>query len=207
MLVLAVCGLIIAYGVLTLPLITVTDIGEYRWLLILDLALLVVADTIIAALLCFFLYRSRATTTKTTYPLVNKLMAYAVSTGMLTSVFVLACLITYIVMPINYVFIAIYLPIGKLYINAFLTSLNTRDIFKTPQHGNFSMGLSERNAGRRSVALPTFAEMTFQEYSSNDRSINEETTEKVDGRDDHAFADEESEHTASGSFSRTVTAM
>ncbi|KAK7027238.1 hypothetical protein VNI00_015327 [Paramarasmius palmivorus] len=58
--------------------------------------------------------------------LVNNLVRYAISTGAITSVVSIACLILFNLMPDNFVFISVYFVLSKCYAVSFMATLNTR---------------------------------------------------------------------------------
>lgn len=53
-------------------------------------------------------------------------MLYGINTGALTSLCEVACLIAYVTMPNNLIFIAIFFVLPKLLLNALLATLNAR---------------------------------------------------------------------------------
>ncbi|TFY79777.1 hypothetical protein EWM64_g4238 [Hericium alpestre] len=84
------------------------------------------SDLFTALALCFYLYRSHTGYHTSTDSVVTTLMLYAINTGLFTGIDACCGMITYITMPTNFVFITFYLSAGKLYINAYLASLNSR---------------------------------------------------------------------------------
>jgi len=82
------------------------------WALYSASATAVAADAWIAAVLCFYLFRSK-TGWKVTDTIATRLMIYIVNTGLLTTVVVTASLITFATMPSSYVYIGIYLSYSK----------------------------------------------------------------------------------------------
>ncbi|KAM5539780.1 hypothetical protein V8D89_006593 [Ganoderma adspersum] len=140
--IITIYGFAIAFGAKFLPLSTYDQIAEISWLMYLSLGALVAADVYIAIVLCYLLYKARTGFNKVTDSLINVLLLYTVNTGLLTSVFALACFITYAAMPDNYIFLSIYLPLSKLYFNALLASLNARDY------------MSRRRAANEDVSIP-----------------------------------------------------
>ncbi|KAJ3478870.1 hypothetical protein NLI96_g9457 [Meripilus lineatus] len=63
--------------------------------------------------------------------LINKLMAYSINTGALTSICAIVCLIVYASMPNSFVFLAFYFVLPKLCLNSLLATLNARNALKT----------------------------------------------------------------------------
>ncbi|KAF7330928.1 WD40 repeat-like protein [Mycena venus] len=121
---------------------TFGKLGEITWVLYAGFTLSVVADFAIAITLCYYLYRSRGGI-KRTDSLITVLMMYTINIGLLTSVFQLACFITYAVMR-NFVFLAMYFPISKLYVNSLFATLNARDSLQQRDNNNMSIPLSHR---------------------------------------------------------------
>ncbi|KDQ50502.1 hypothetical protein JAAARDRAFT_199904 [Jaapia argillacea MUCL 33604] len=104
-------------------LVTVKGLGSS------SLALGVATDAVTAFALCYFLQGLR-TGYAGSDSLVNSLTLYAVNTGILTSAFSLATLILYNIMPANFIFMAFYFVVSKLYAISFLATLNTRRIVR-----------------------------------------------------------------------------
>lgn len=87
-------------------------------------------DTSLAISLCYFLHQKR-TGYKQTDKIIDRLMIFSMSTGLLTSFASVAGLITYLVVPKTWVYLALCFLISRLYANTFLSSLNTRHILRT----------------------------------------------------------------------------
>ncbi|KAF9648175.1 hypothetical protein BDM02DRAFT_3096964 [Thelephora ganbajun] len=96
---------------------------------IVALGLGVLTDVLTAVSISWYL-RKLKTGYKNSDSLVNKLIAYAINTGLVTSIISIACLITYGTMPGNFIFISLYFVLSKLYANSFLATLNTRLVLK-----------------------------------------------------------------------------
>ncbi|KDR71986.1 hypothetical protein GALMADRAFT_143338 [Galerina marginata CBS 339.88] len=90
-----------------------------------SLSLAVVTDIITAASLSFYLH-TRRSGIKGTDTLINKLMAYAINNGILTSFFDIIVVTFVTVEPNNLIFLAIYQIIGNLYTNSMIATLNSR---------------------------------------------------------------------------------
>ncbi|KAJ8453509.1 hypothetical protein ONZ51_g13555 [Trametes cubensis] len=58
--------------------------------------------------------------------IVNTLTLYAINTGVITSAISLSTLVLYDLMPTNFVFMAFYFVLSKVYANSFFAALNTR---------------------------------------------------------------------------------
>ncbi|THG98803.1 hypothetical protein EW026_g3441 [Hermanssonia centrifuga] len=86
-------------------------------------------DIITSGSLCYFLHNLRTGYSKDD-SLVNRLTLYAVNTGVLTSAVSLATVILYNLMPDNFIFMACYFVLSKLYVNSFLATLNTRRVLR-----------------------------------------------------------------------------
>ncbi|OBZ76024.1 hypothetical protein A0H81_03505 [Grifola frondosa] len=106
----------------------ITDYFELRnfsWILYLSFGAGLTADFIVAASLCWLLSRHR-TGFRRTDSIIRVLMLYGINTCVLTTILTFCFLITFIKMPNNFVFIAFYFVMPKLFLNSLLATLNTR---------------------------------------------------------------------------------
>ncbi|EIW64838.1 uncharacterized protein TRAVEDRAFT_42251 [Trametes versicolor FP-101664 SS1] len=139
--VLTTTGTTLAYSVVAHRLPSWTSLAEYAWLLSWAFACSITADILICASVCVLLARRR-TGYAATDTIVRKLIMYAVSTGLLSSICALLCLITYLTMPDNLDFMALYIVYPELVLNSLLATLNGRTSLQknvqsssTAQHG------------------------------------------------------------------------
>ncbi|KAJ7820492.1 hypothetical protein B0H13DRAFT_2682288 [Mycena leptocephala] len=134
-------GFEMAVQVRTFQLKKISLFFEFQWIASVGLACAAAADLIIAFSLCFYLMRSR-TGIKTTDTIVNRLVLYAMNTGLLTAICVLIDMICFLTMPKNLIHIAFNLVVGKLYTNSLLATLNFRDTIRsnTKDINTFSLG-------------------------------------------------------------------
>jgi hypothetical protein len=112
-----------------LELAALTQLKSIFRVAIVALGLGVLTDVLTAVSISWYLRRLK-TGYKNSDTLVNKLIAYAVNTGLVTSAVSIACLVTYGTMPENFIFISLYFVLSKLYANSFLATLNTRLVLK-----------------------------------------------------------------------------
>ncbi|KAE9396962.1 FAD/NAD(P)-binding domain-containing protein [Gymnopus androsaceus JB14] len=104
---------------------------EWGWLVKVSFAGIATVDIFITGLLCYYLKRASAPAIKvplmtSSAELVNRLIIWTVETGMLTSITSIAVLICFQMMDSNWIWYGLYLPMGKLYSNSLLASLNAR---------------------------------------------------------------------------------
>ncbi|KIM74514.1 hypothetical protein PILCRDRAFT_828212 [Piloderma croceum F 1598] len=116
------------------------DVISNSYLLYLCLGSEAVADAIIASSLCVLLFKNR-TYTRRTNSLVNTLLLYTICTGMLTGLYMIILIALYAIfpnnsaLPQNSVFIAVYFPASKMYLNALLANLNARSKLREEFNG------------------------------------------------------------------------
>ncbi|PIL32214.1 hypothetical protein GSI_05459 [Ganoderma sinense ZZ0214-1] len=110
------------------------------------LAVAVVADTFISAAMVWYLHKGKSGIRRSD-DMIGRIIALTITTGGLTTTFVILNLIAYQLRPQLLYNLAINFLLGKLYINALLTSLNSRSFVRS--------GMSESDAV--SVSLSTFA--------------------------------------------------
>ncbi|KAF9524786.1 hypothetical protein CPB83DRAFT_819631 [Crepidotus variabilis] len=118
-----VCG--VAFGSFAFELKTFDRLNHVSILLYLSFAAAVIADLTVAISLCILFFRSR-TGIKRTDSILSLLMAFSINTGLLTSLFAIACFVTYALWPSRFVFLGLYFPLSKLYVNSLFASLNAR---------------------------------------------------------------------------------
>ncbi|OBZ66978.1 hypothetical protein A0H81_13061 [Grifola frondosa] len=101
------------------------ELAKISWILYLSFATALTADFIIAVSLCWLLGRHR-TGFQRTDSIIWVLILYSVNTCVLMTIFAFCCLITFIKMPDNFVYIAFYFAMPKLFLNFLLATLNMR---------------------------------------------------------------------------------
>lgn len=104
---------------------TYFQIHSFSWVFYVGLAAELVADGIVTISQLVFLYRLR-TGIRSTDSIISLLMVYSVNTGLLTSICALLCLVTYTILPNDFVYFAFYFILSKLYVNSLLANLNAR---------------------------------------------------------------------------------
>ncbi|KAJ3551520.1 hypothetical protein NM688_g4653 [Phlebia brevispora] len=101
------------------------------------------ADTIIAMLLVFYLYRKR-TGLRRSNDIISRLIILAVSTGGLTAGMSLITLVALFTFPASSDYdLMLNFMMSKLYANALLAMLNTRDLIRGDSHPIKAIGLSD----------------------------------------------------------------
>ncbi|KAI0777660.1 hypothetical protein BD413DRAFT_609978 [Trametes elegans] len=122
---LVVFGGSIAFAVRGFSIPDYPALSEISDILYVSLGAGVLADVLIAASMCALLAQRR-TGFAGTDSMVRVLILYSINTGALTSICALLCLVTYATMPDNFVFIAFYFVLPKLFLNSLLATLNAR---------------------------------------------------------------------------------
>ncbi|KAE9395343.1 hypothetical protein BT96DRAFT_997746 [Gymnopus androsaceus JB14] len=113
------------------------------------LACAAIADLLIAASLCFYLHKSH-TGIRATDSVINKLLVYAINTGLLTSIFAVVDMICFLTMPHNLIHDAMNIMVGKLYTSSLLASLNVRTDLRSTLNVEPAYSMSNFNASRAS---------------------------------------------------------
>jgi len=118
--------------------------------LITGLCLSATVDLVLAFILCYYLQRGRSGFEKTN-SLISRIIQYTIATGLLTSLYAFACVITYFAVPHTFTFIAMHLSLGRLYTNALLVTLNSRRSLRANMHrtypaqGSVSIGFGQQS--------------------------------------------------------------
>ncbi|PIL36727.1 hypothetical protein GSI_00416 [Ganoderma sinense ZZ0214-1] len=119
-------GLSLAYSIIALTrLETFSDLVQIKMLSACTNIFAAIPDVAIASILCTILYRSRTGSPKSNI-LINRLMVFAINTGLLTSVCACISLITFFAFPTTFIYICFYFLIGRLYANSLMAMLNAR---------------------------------------------------------------------------------
>lgn len=135
-----ICGIVITVKAFGIP--SYLDLDKLSNLMYLNFASGTTSDLSVALVLCFLLRRSRTGFSRTD-SLISVLMLYTVNTGLIVALDAFLGLITYIVMPHNFVFLGFYLLLSKLYLNSYLAALNAREGLRERVNEPRSIHLSE----------------------------------------------------------------
>ncbi|KAG5652451.1 hypothetical protein H0H81_004995 [Sphagnurus paluster] len=117
------------------------------------------ADLVITFILTFILSRSR-TGFRTTDTIINRLIRGAVQTGLFASIFALADLFTFVLHPGTNLYAMFAYPIGRIYTNTLLDTLNARIELKSMTATHDVDSESNANAFRMQTSSQTIAGKT-----------------------------------------------
>jgi len=132
-------GLGIVFTVYSFQMNTIQGFNHLIWVTSAGIGSATAADLLIAGALCFYLHKSR-TGFKKTDSLISVLIVYTVSTGLITSIIGIAIVVTFAMMPNEYVWLALFWIDGKCYVNSCLAALNCRESLReraAPLDGSF----------------------------------------------------------------------
>ncbi|OSC96738.1 hypothetical protein PYCCODRAFT_1378605 [Trametes coccinea BRFM310] len=121
---------------------TFVDLVQIKGLSISINAFAAAGDVCIAAILCTILHNSRTGFNKSN-TLINKLMVFAVNTGLLTSVCACLSLITILALPNTFVYICFFFLVGRLYSNSLMATLNARKSLRDASTNELSVSLRD----------------------------------------------------------------
>lgn len=111
-----------------------------------------VSDVLIAGFMCMGLLRARSGFARTD-KLLDKLVAYTIGSGLLTSIVALCEAVTFGVLS-NFVFLAFYCILPKLFSNSLLASLNERSYTRRDlSNKNYGFGSSQSRSGEQRVTF------------------------------------------------------
>ncbi|KAJ7132258.1 hypothetical protein C8R44DRAFT_871237 [Mycena epipterygia] len=155
-LVLAEFGCVLAYVSMSLRLQTFAELEELKYLSITVNALAAVGDAFIAAMLCLLLNSSR-----TGFPrsdtMIKKLVRFAISTGLFTTLCAIASLTSIMAAGQTFIYILFFFCMGRLYANSLLATLNARDMIRGAADGvhttSENLSLSVREFPKNNTTL------------------------------------------------------
>ncbi|TFK73585.1 hypothetical protein BDN72DRAFT_834455 [Pluteus cervinus] len=132
-------GLGIVFTVEGFILMETTKFARLIWVTSTGLGSAAAADIIIAGSLCYYLGKGRTGLTRTD-SLISTLIAYSLTTGLVTSVIAFMAVVTFATMPTNFIWLAFFWVLGKCYVNSLLAALNSREFLREKaaiQEGTF----------------------------------------------------------------------
>ncbi|TBU32163.1 hypothetical protein BD311DRAFT_817208 [Dichomitus squalens] len=136
-------GMTLAYGIISLSrLETFADLAQIKSVSACMNVFAAVPDVTIAAILCTILHRSRTRFSKSN-TLINRLIAFSINTGLLTSVCACISLITFFALPNTFVYICFFFLIGRLYSNSLMATLNARKSLRDGSSNEASISLRD----------------------------------------------------------------
>ncbi|KAL1732775.1 hypothetical protein EV714DRAFT_270403 [Schizophyllum commune] len=146
-----------------------------------------VADVIIAAGLFFYLHRSR-TGFKKSDTMISKLIMFAVSTGMLTSVCAIGSLISISVWGDTLIYVAFYFrQLGQTYSNSLLATLNARkdirELIDDPESLSFSLQTRSKSIHNRTFGSQRPTNISVQIETIQERVREQEQRSQDDLRE------------------------
>jgi len=123
-------GVAMAFTVKAFTLPDLFAVSHITMLGTISLSIGVLTDIVVAVSLCYFLNRLR-TGYKQSDSLVYSLVRYAINTGVLTSAVSISTLVLFnILQGRNFIYVATYFILSKLYAISFLATLNTRRVVR-----------------------------------------------------------------------------
>ncbi|KAL7282081.1 hypothetical protein ACG7TL_003550 [Trametes sanguinea] len=151
-----------AYSIKALYFKTFVDLVQIKGLSISINAFAAAGDVCIAAILCTILHNSRTGFNKSN-TLINKLMVFAVNTGLLTSVCACLSLITILALPNTFVYICFFFLVGRLYSNSLMATLNARKSLRDASTNELSVSLRDMQPAA-STNLANFSNIGVRLY-------------------------------------------
>ncbi|KAH0826781.1 hypothetical protein J3R83DRAFT_5196 [Lanmaoa asiatica] len=163
--------LTIIYNSKGIPFVTFSQFAPWKGLSMAVNGVSAAGDLLIAVLLCYMLQTSR-TGFRKSHTLINKLMVFSINTGLLTSLFALASLVSIAVWPQSFIYITFYFCIGRLYCNSLLATLNARKGLRDEARCGVQRMTNETAFGTSSTRVPKNISIkinTTQEYIQDEQ--------------------------------------
>ncbi|KAF8159329.1 hypothetical protein B0H34DRAFT_399146 [Crassisporium funariophilum] len=149
---------------------------DWSWLIKTVLSLGAGIDIIIAVSMLYWLITKRDSAMTRVSLLIDRLVTYTVCTGLLTSLAAVTTLICHIVMPENFIWVAVYAFLAKLYSNSLLAALNEREGLRNTLANGSSIEHGSR-IPRRDTVDPS--RLAMGGYSQQAISIEMKTTTDI----------------------------
>ncbi|KAJ7636265.1 hypothetical protein FB45DRAFT_828577, partial [Roridomyces roridus] len=116
---------VFAFGRPTLP----EYAAKAGWLVECILLISAILDATLVISLCYYLSSWHLDKSRVLHKIVTQIMTWTIETGLLTIFGTLGCLITFLTMRDNFVYVGFFVIIPKLFTNSLLLSLNARQRF------------------------------------------------------------------------------
>ncbi|KAF5370526.1 hypothetical protein D9757_010147 [Collybiopsis confluens] len=135
----AICITTLALDLLVTVQITtnrsVTEFGKRKGEIIAVFTSGAVADVALALSLCYYI-RKNSSSFERTKSVIRLIVRYTVTTGLITSLLGLLTLVAYFASPDGFIFIAMHFSLGRMYTNALLATLNSRQKLRATLGGS-----------------------------------------------------------------------
>ncbi|EIN05147.1 hypothetical protein PUNSTDRAFT_55063 [Punctularia strigosozonata HHB-11173 SS5] len=143
--VVAAWGVALAAGVQVAKIKTFSGVHDARWALYASFSTATAIDILLSTCMCYYLQMGKSMF-KPTNSMLNMLIFWVLSTGLLTSACSLAIVLIYAIMPNNLIYLGLDFLITKLYMNSFLAMLNARKSIRKRAE-NSSRGVTSSSGG------------------------------------------------------------
>ncbi|EJD54684.1 hypothetical protein AURDEDRAFT_110216 [Auricularia subglabra TFB-10046 SS5] len=137
---------------------------KFKWMIVTTLCVGAASDVAIAACMCMGLARRRSGFAPTD-KLVDKLIAYIIGSGLLTSVVAVIEVVCFLTMA-NFVWLAFYTILAKLFSNSLLASLNERNSLRQKMSSVNVQDSSLRSGTRANLSQPSRLVFAKQQQNS-----------------------------------------
>ncbi|KAF9458716.1 hypothetical protein BDZ94DRAFT_1313044 [Collybia nuda] len=153
-------------------------VTEYAWLVITSLSISAFVDVMIAAALSYCLYRRRKDVFKNAQRVVDKLIAWSIHTGALTSISSILMLALYVAVD-GFAWMAVYLVLSGLFANYLLGSLNARQSLRSDMYPKFTFLDMVTMSFQENPSLPSTTSLSLQTVTVELRGHAEQRTAVV----------------------------
>ncbi|KAJ4465242.1 hypothetical protein C8J55DRAFT_552725 [Lentinula edodes] len=136
--ILMVCQMVASIG-LTIAATVIAEknieqfLYQFKWLIVTATVFHVSIDVIVSTALVYYLLKNRSNTYRSTLVMIDKLIQWAIETGIVTSAVSISLMICILIDVNNYLWLAFYAILPKFFSNAMLANLNSRMRFRDIQ--------------------------------------------------------------------------
>ncbi|KAJ6529751.1 hypothetical protein B0H19DRAFT_1384880 [Mycena capillaripes] len=150
--------------------------GQWGWALLASWSVSAANDLAITVALVAILIRQRTYVQKRTVVPVDKLIAWTIETGMLTSACGILMLICFVTMRNNYTFLTFFAVEARMFSNSLLASLNSRETLRAMNEVSVPLSLTPLPTFEFSsdIAPPTKPALTISNAGQRDEVVYED---------------------------------
>ncbi|KAH9036943.1 hypothetical protein EDB85DRAFT_2142733 [Lactarius pseudohatsudake] len=179
------CGAGLYLTAMAFTLKRFSDVHTSVWPSYVALGAVALADGLVAASMCWSLYRRKTGFAKTD-SIILTLMAYSINSGLLTGILGITATICFIILPTTMVWLAFSWAMSKCYVNSLLAMLNSRDYVRDrSDSGNpdnayhlSSIRVGQLSASEAAVCVSVHRTTTL-DYGRNKSDHDDEATFEV----------------------------
>jgi hypothetical protein len=133
-----------------------------KWLITVIFVVSAAVDIVIAISMLWYIGTQKKKQAKRISKLLDRIVTYTIRSGLLTSIAAISLILSFLLMPHNFVWLAVYTFVAKLYSNSFLSALNARQELRRDMASSVSVSAPPDFSGGTRVPMQNFTQLSTQ---------------------------------------------